>query len=331
MSRSRGRPIRSLAVAVLFLAGACTSHADPTTASSRINGSGVIVFVNDPLTQAGHLQLFIEDDDGSHVRSLVRSGFNDTSPSISPDGSTILFTRQDDPRPDRIFEVRPDGSGLHQLIPTGCPGRCGDAVEGNGAFSPDGSKIVFTRAIYAHGPKPVHVQLWTANADGTDAVQITDPHHAQDDEAAWSPDGTQIAYMHWSYHPDRFVIQIANADGTGSRQVTPDGLDVADPAWSPDGSLIAFQSPPDPAVGQQLYTIHPDGSGLRSLTPELGGQATFHPSWSGDGTELVFAHAPSGPLGGDLFVIDRDGSGVHVLRVTPLNENAPAWGAAASP
>lgn len=322
------RGIASLGAVALLVA--CTGGGSGSTqAMSSAPSHGVIVFVNDPLTPDGHLQLFIESDDGSDVRPLVRSDFNDTAPSISPDGSTILFTRQDDPHPDRIFAIHPDGSGLHQLIPTGCPGRCGDAVEGN-AWSPDGSTIVFTRAIYAHGPVPVHVQLWTANADGTDAVQITDPHHAQDDEAAWSPDGTQIAYLHWTYgHPDRFVIQIANADGTGSRQVTPDGLDVADPAWSPDGSLIAFQSPPDPEIGQQLYTIHPDGSGLHDLTPELGGQATFHPSWSPDGSELLFGHAPSGPLGGDLFVIDRDGSGVHVLRVTPLNENAPAWGAAA--
>ncbi|HUL85468.1 MAG TPA: hypothetical protein VLX89_08140 [Actinomycetota bacterium] len=317
------------------LLGACTGGGSgPTQAptTSIAPTPGVIVFGNDPLSAGGHAQLYIESDDGSHVRRLVVSSEKDVGPSISPDGTRVMFTRIHDPRPDRIFVVNVDGSDLHQVVPTGCPGRCGDAVESD-PWSPDGTRIVFTRAIYGRGPIPIHVQLWTANADGTGARQITDPHHAQDDQASWSPDGTQIVYLHWAYgHPDRFTIQIAAADGTGSRQLTPDGLDAADPAWSPDGALIAFQSPPDPGGAmQQLYTIRPDGSGLRSLTPELAGTATNHPSWSPDGSQLVFAHAPSGPLGGDLFVIDRDGTGVHVLRVTGLNENGPDWGPAVAP
>jgi TolB protein len=173
------------------------------------------------------------------------------------------------------------------------------------------------------------------NADGSGAHRLTKestnegrPGGAQDDDAAWSPDGSHVVFMHWTYgSPDRFVIATIAADGGDMRLVTPGRLPAADPSWSPDGSLILFQSPTDPDPGgQRLYTIHPDGTGLRDLTPHIGGYASNHAAWSPDGSEIVFSHAPSGPNGSDLFVMRPDGTGLHPLTVTALNDNSPFWG-----
>jgi TolB protein len=136
-------------------------------------------------------------------------------------------------------------------------------------------------------------------------------------------------YLHWVYgSPDRFEIDTIAVDGTDQRRVTPIGLDSNDPSYSPDGVLILFQSPQDAIGGVEMdiYSIHPDGSGLTKLTPGLGGLASTHPSWSPEGTRILFCHAPSGPNGGDLFVMNRDGTDLHVLAVTPLNENGAFWG-----
>ena len=325
------RTIPPVSIAVVIALASSCSHEAPapsqTSTPSTAAPAGQIAFSNDPVPMGTHLQLFIESADGSNVRRLVTSNANDVTPSISPDGTQVMFTRQSDPAPDRIFVVKVDGSGLDQLIPEGCPSRCGNSADGR-PWSADGSRIVFTREIFGSHATVSSIQLWTANADGTGARRITDPHGAQDQEASWSPDGTHLTFTRWVYgHPDRFEIYTCAADGTELRRLTPIGLDSSNPAWSPDGgSLIVFQSPPDPVEGQQIYTVRPDGSGLRSLTPHLGGLASNHPSWSPDGAMIVFAHAPSGPLGGDLFVMDRDGSDVHALAVTPLNENYPAWG-----
>jgi len=331
--RSAGRVMRSV-VATAFLFGvACTAHTSAgTSVAATPTPRGVIVFDDDPLTGPTHRQLYIENADGSDVRPLVTSTADDVGASISPDGTQVVFTRERDGRPDRMFVVNIDGSDLHPLIPTGCPGTCGEASEGH-AWSSDGSRIVFTRELFDRGPVPFAVQVWIANADGSDARQLTDPHHAQDDDAGWSPDGSRIVFVHWAYgHPDRYRIEVIGTDGSGLRPITPARLAAWAPAWSPDGTTIVFQAPPDPqGIGgtpQQLYAVAPDGSGLHELTAGLGGYASNAVAWSPDGAELVFAHAPSGPLGSDLFVMRPDGSDAHALAETPLNETDPDWGSA---
>jgi Tol biopolymer transport system component len=290
-------------------------------------------------------QIYIERADGSDARPLVDSAFNDVEPSISPDAKTVIFTRRNDPHPDRIFVVNVDGAGLHRLIPDGCPegDRCGDAVEGH-PWSPDGQQIAFTRAIYRGAEAvPSNVGIWIMDADGSGAHQITragmfcaDPctEGAQDGNAGWSPDGARLVFRRWMYgEPDRFGIFTVATDATDLRRVTPPTLDAEDPAWSPDGNTIVFQSPPDPYVAgwgdQVLYAIRPDGTGLTPLTAHLDGPATNHPSWSPDGSQIIFSHAAAEDVA-DLWVMDGDGSHLHVLERTPLNENAPFWGIAAA-
>ncbi len=302
------------------------------------------MFFDDVNASGTHGQIYIEQSDGSKLRHLVTSTFNDWNPALSPNGKVVSFVRSRDPEPDRTILVNSDGSGLHQLTPANCPARCGDATEGH-PWSPDGRHIVFTRAIFAGSDTtPSNVGLWIMNADGSGAHQVTlagigacqnsCPGGSQDDNAGWSPDGKRLVFRRWTYgSPDRFGIFTVALDGSDLRRVTPVNMNAEDPAWSPDGNLIVFQSPPDPSPGvaQTLYTIHADGTGLRHLTPHLssfadGGQDTNHASWSPDGKQIVFAHAPSGPNGADLFVVNRDGSDLSLIRKTPLVENAPFWG-----
>ncbi len=316
--------------------GAEKSAAD----SGNDRAQGQIVFSNDPLN-ADPKQLYIQQADGTDRHLLIRSNADDVQPTISPDGTNVVFTRQritkagvHESLPDQIFMVDINGTGLHRVTPGGCPRNvtCGDAVEGH-AFSPDGKRLVFTRAIFRNGiDQPPYVELWTSNLDGSHATRLThESGTAQDDDASWSPDGHKIVFLHWIYGtPDQFRIATINTDGTDQRLITPAGLDSADPSYSPRGNKILFQSPPDPqgGVNQVLYTVRPDGGDLELLSDTLTGVASNHPSWSPNGHQILFCHIPPGAKhGADLYLINSNGTDLHPLARTPLITEFDAyWG-----
>jgi Tol biopolymer transport system component len=315
---------------VLAVPSQSTSRAyEPVDAPAH---GGLIAFNNDPLSNAAK-QLYLENADGTHVRQLLQSTTDDVQPTISPDGRHVVFTRQREhgDLPDQIFEVGTNGRGVHQIVPGNCPVQtCGNAVEGH-AYSPDGRRLAFTRAVFADGPQapPTRVELWICQLDGSHARPLTHEYgQAQDDGASWSPDGARIVFLHWVYgSPDQFQIATIAADGTDMRIVTPDGLDGGDPSYSPQGDLISFQSPLDPgSTPQVVYTVRPDGTGLVPLTATTGA-ASNHPSWSPDGSKLLFCFIPLGQRhGADLATINRDGTNMHLLASTALNENGAFWG-----
>lgn len=308
--------------------------ASPSAAAPKPEGQ--IVFF-DFAAAPGFAQIYIENADGSNARQLLKSQFNDEKPALSPDGRRVAFTRyvaDGAPLKDGgVFIVNVDGTGLKQI----------DTLSEDVSWSPDGSKVVMTRALFDPGTQaPYNVALWTVNADGSGLNQITlkgrrcenvCANGAQDNQAVWSPDGKRLAFKRDTYtKPEQFSIFTVATDGSDLRLVTPEGMDVGDPDWSPDGTHIAFQAPPEANEGgeQNIYKIQSDGTGLQQLTAKLsssdGRMGTFHPSWSPDGKQIAFSHDPG--MGGvsDIFVMNSDGSGLRVLAATPLNENAPDWG-----
>ena len=63
-------------------------------------------------------------------------------------------------------------------------------------------------------------------------------NYGTDQGAAYSPDGTKIAFMN-NYDGD-FEICVMNADGSDQTNITSaDPADNEDPHWSPDGRWIA--------------------------------------------------------------------------------------------
>ena len=91
------------------------------------------------------------------------------SPTCAAHGGRIVFQRFD-PRigEDRIYRIRPDGTGLHAI--TRPPGNA--ERDGQPDLSPDGSKVIFHRLYKDRSPgDPIVV-----NADGS---------HPRNMEAEW--------------------------------------------------------------------------------------------------------------------------------------------------
>jgi Tol biopolymer transport system component len=121
------------------------------------------------------------------------------------------------------------------------------------------------------------------------------------------------------------AVFVANADGTGARQVTHPAHGVLDdqPDWSPNGSLLVFTRCAI-SVPCAIYTVKPDGTSVKRLsTPVRDDQSDDSGvSFTPDGRHVVFTRASGGvrtyPGGdqvkhSDLVVMDLKGKHRRVL------------------
>ncbi len=132
---------------------------------------------------------------------------------------------------------------------------------------------------------------------------------------AWSPDGTQLAFVSGPY------LYKMNADGSNkSRLVTnaPAGQQWFS-EWSPDGTQIAFQID----IGcQEIFVVNADGTNLRQLT-STPGRDNYSPSWSPDSMQILFTSRRDPGNDGEAWVMYADGSNQH--QITPDNSSPDGY------
>jgi len=139
--------------------------------------------------------------------------------------------------------------------------------------------------------------------DGTNPKTLA--HQALVGPAAWSPDGTQLAYI---LVGDQLQSQLWVTDADGSARLLlaeSENEQFGQPTWSPDGGTIAFSHCPrgsGTAQACDIWLVGSEGKGLRNLTP--GNREESSPVWSPDGRYLAFQR------GGDVWVLDVEGTQV---------------------
>lgn len=193
-------------------------------------------------------QIYSAALDGSDIKPLTDTEFYDAEATVCPVDGSIIFTSTRDGDLD-LYRMDADGSNVKRLTDT--PG-----YDGGAFFSRDCSKIVWRasrpvgddleayKALLAEGKvRPGELEIWVANADGTEARQITYLGGANF-APYFFPGGDRILFS-TSHHDPRgreFDIFAVNIDGSGLEQITyTEGFDGF-PMFSPDGKHIAFGS-----------------------------------------------------------------------------------------
>jgi Tol biopolymer transport system component len=278
---------------------------------------------------AGCDQIYVMDATGENVRRISNGAGVTTCGYFLPDGKHVLYASTHDQqpacpaRPDRsrgyVWAVHPafdifvaDLSGRIVRRLTEAPGYDAEAT-----VNWRRKRIVYTSK--ASGD----LDLWSMKLDGSGKTRLT-ATAGYDGGAFYSRDRSRLV---WRAHypaegaeldryrqllsedltaPMKMELFVANADGTGAKQITSFGCASFAPQFTPDGRRILFASNKNKCDSREfeLFLVDSDGGNLEQVT-KFGGFTSF-PDFSPDGKQLVFtsSHNAKSPYEFNIFVAD---------------------------
>lgn len=263
---------------------------------------------------------FVDNDlyamrpDGSGLRALTHNSVEETGPSFSPDGTQLAYAC---------------GTNLCVLdLTTGSRRRLASGLlnYGHPSWSPDGSRLVFSRARRnPNNPDNPFGDLYVVAADGSGLSVLTREAYGP----AWSPDGRRIAFsrLH-EFGENVHVLELA--DGS-ERNVSNQpwwherfGFFDTKPDWSPVADTLVMESmrgigdegcdPFCPPV--DLFTVPSTGGEVLRITHSQG---SFDPAWSPDGRRIVYSDD------GSISVVGSAGGKPRRLTRGPGVDLSPSW------
>ena len=276
--------------------------------------------------------LYMAKSDGAESRKLVTVSGTAEWLRWSPDQAKLRFTLRDiNTQTSSLWEVSPDGSRLHPLL----PGWNNPPSECCGSWTPDGKYFVFQSArngrtdIWAirekggllRRPAGEPIQLTTGPLDFSGSLPSKDGQRLfvigsqprgelvrydlkskqfvpylsgiSVEGVDVSRDGAWLTYVTF---PERTLWR-NRVDGTESLQLTFPPLQAFLPRWSPDGKQIAFTGRL-PNRPWKLEIISAEGGSPEQPHPEGSNEGDV--GWSADGNSLVFGSIESAASQGSM-------------------------------
>ena len=319
--------------------------------------------------------IWMSSSQGEEAQRFTTGQGNAHSPCWSPDGRWLAFVseREGEPVGKDDREQKRHGKGKPQiwLIPTdGGEARQLTFMEHGAShpvWSPDSTQLVFNAPV---GPADEETEdgqklpkarvidrlwyrldgvgfiyerrqhLFLISVSGGDSVQLTDGDW-DDDDAAWSPDGTHIAFVssraedRWRFPtPDLYTLSVQHTQAGELQCLTDGSIACSSPSWSPDGKIIAFigSSKHRSAGHNYLYTIAADansdsadcltrnfaGTCMDWTNSDIGDEHLIpRPAWSPDEQTIYVLAAHQGAT--RIYAIPTSASREQPPTLTPGN------------
>ena len=187
--------------------------------------------------------------DGKILEQMTNSPGYDAEATVAFDGSKVLYTSISSGDLE-VWSMNTDGSKKTQLT-----NRLG--YDGGAFFNSTATKIVwrvyhpktekeiadYKSLLIENSIRPMALQIWTMNADGTNKKQVTN-NEAANFGPYFFPNSNRIIFSSNLHDPKGrdFDLYAINVDGTGLERITYfNGFDGF-PMFSPDGRYLVFAS-----------------------------------------------------------------------------------------
>jgi eukaryotic-like serine/threonine-protein kinase len=267
--------------------------------------------------------LYVCNPDGSDSRELLTVPGVPFALRFSPDGRRLRFTIRDtNQRTSSLWEVAPDGKGLHPLLPEWNK----PPQESGGTWTPDGEYFLFestrdhTQNIWARregtsffrkAGEPTQLTVGpllfsnpTPSLDGKKLFVIGQQRRfdligldsksqqfsvylpgVSAGEVDIQRNGDWITYV---VHP-ALTLWRSKLDGSSRTQLTYAPMQAHMPRWSPDGTQIAFMAS-RPGRPWKVFVTSAEGGTPKELT--AGDRNQGDPTWMPKSDAIVFAGMP---------------------------------------
>lgn len=263
--------------------------------------------------EKGKSQIWLIPSDGGEARQLTFVEHGASSPVWSPDSKWLLFSTPVGSSDEQTL----DGKSLPKVH-----------VIDRLSYRQDGIGFIHERRTH----------FFLIDIAGGEPRQLTGGD-CDDKSAAWSPDGTQIAFVsnrnddRWRLPGDDLhILSLKNGQPGVLRRLTDTSLSCFSPSWSSDGQTIAFIASPKIRAAEHFYlytvTVNTKQPIVSCLSQEFEGsfmdltnsdvgdeQLAPPPGWSADGKTLYALAAQRGST--RLYAISCQYSGKQPVTLTP--------------
>jgi dipeptidyl aminopeptidase/acylaminoacyl peptidase len=311
---------------------------------------GTVAFVRtvtDGKTGARNADIWSIAADGSGEPKLLIGGDKtDNSPRFSKNGRTLAFISTRDGTP-QVYVASPDGSGVRKLT------NLAMGVEPPLVVSADGSRVAFvsdvypacrdeacnartkddseknpvkarrvTRLLYRHWDswrENVRHHVFVTDVESGRTIDLTPgdfdspPTQQEDAAVAFSPDGTEIAFVSnregadreaWTTNNDVFVVPVAGGE---PRKLTANPAADVQPVFTPDGRSIVVRAQRRAGFESDRWylDVYDRASSARRTIVETPDLSVGDFSLSKDGKSIWFTAGQKGRE--NLFVVSFAG------------------------